>query len=160
MIGRKKKLCKGCETLQYLFSKGNCKKCYIREWEYKPKNKTKKPILPTDRHKKAKDAERLAMSAFWASQQDELGYCYCKECELLGRSEKQANLGFEMNPYNVAHIISKGANPSFRCDLRNFVLLCAEHHGDFDCGKRTEMRIFEETEAIRQKLKLEDGNDL
>lgn len=159
MIERKKKLCKCCETLQYLFSKGRCQKCASKDYK-KPTSKPKKAILPTERHKKAKDAERLAMSAFWASQQDELGYCYCKECELLGRSEKQANLGFEMNPYNVAHIISKGANPSFRCDLRNFVLLCAEHHGDFDCRKRTEMKIYEETEAIRQKLKLEDSNDL
>lgn len=156
MIERKKKVCKGCETLQYLFSKGKCRQCAAIDYK-KPTSKPKKPILPTERHKKAKDAERLAMSAFWASQQDELGYCYCKECELLGRSEKQANLGFEMNPYNVAHIISKGANPSFRCDLRNFVLLCAEHHGQFDCGARSEMKIYEETEIIRQKLKLEDN---
>jgi hypothetical protein len=156
MIERKKKLCKGCETLQYLFSKGRCQKCAAKEGK-KLVSKPKNPILPTDRHKKAKDAERLAMSAFWASQQDELGYCYCKECELLGRSEKESSLGFEMNPYNVAHIISKGANPSFRCDLRNFVLLCAEHHNQFDCAARSEMRIYEETELIRQKLKLEDN---
>lgn len=156
MIERKKKVCKVCEKLDFIFSKGRCKQCASKDYK-KPQSKPK-AILPTERHKKAKDAERAAMSAFWASKQDELGYCYCKECELLGRSEKQSNLGFEMNPYNVAHIISKGSNPSFRCDLRNFVLLCAEHHNQFDCASRETMKIYAETEVIRQKLKLEDAS--
>lgn len=156
----KKKQCKVCGQEKYMFSKGRCKSCaqidYARAYQEKQREeakKKKKPFLsPTKKHKEAKDAERIAMAAFWKTQQDWKGDCHCAECG--------QNLGKEMNPYNVAHIISKGANSSFRCDLRNFILLCADHHNQFDAGSREAMNVYAMTEKIRISLKLEDSKNV
>jgi hypothetical protein len=158
---RKKKTCKVCQKERFIFSKGRCKGCSNIEYQQKSKQrliekaKTEKPKpkKQTERHKVAKDAERVAMEVFWNTQTDIEGKAYCQECLKLGYSNEWSCLGSTFNPYNVAHIISKGANPAFRCDLRNFILLCAEHHNQFDAGKRTEMQVYEQTESVRQLLK-------
>jgi hypothetical protein len=160
-IPQKKKTCKACGKERYIFSKGRCKECSNKEYAAKRQaklkekmssGKTKKPKTVTKRHKEAKDAERVAMRAFWETKRDVQGFAYCAECG--------CNLGGEFNPYNVAHIISKGSNPAFRCDMRNFILLCADHHNEFDGGKRTEMKVYERTEEIRDKLRNEDSKKL
>lgn len=127
-------------------------------------SKTNLSKKPTEKYKKQKEAEREAMKEFWNDKADELGICYCQECLLLnagsGNAHVIASLGAEFNPFNVAHIISKGANKKFQSDKRNFILLCANHHTQFDAqfeGKtRRDMLIFAQTEAIRIKLKKED----
>lgn len=57
--------------------------------------------------------------------------------------------------FNVAHIISKGADPSLYFIRENSIILCRHHHMQFDHGIKSEMRVFEETE----KMKLEIMND-
>ena len=177
MIERNQKTCKRCGESKYIYARKMCKRCDRIENPHKhgmvnknggPKSNWKeldpneKPkliekggfikIKPTKKHKKAKDAERVAMEVFWNTKKDYQGSCYCEECGV--------SLGNQFNPYNVAHIISKGSNPAFRCDMRNFILLCADHHNQFDCAARTEMKVFEVTEEIRRRLRLEDSEKL
>ena len=158
MIERKKKVCKRCGDAKYIYARNMCKSCDRIANPHKHVKIKKKSIpkskykAPTQKHKKAKDAERVAMEAFWNTKKDYQGSCYCEECGV--------SLGNRFNPYNVAHIISKGSNPAFRCDMRNFVLLCAEHHNQFDCEARSEMKVFERTEEIRRRLRLEDSEKL
>lgn len=174
-MNRKKKTCKLCRKEAYIFSKGRCKACANIEYAAKRQQKLKeklgdtdtkqrrlerKPLKPTNRHKTAKDAERVAMEAFWNSKADLFGNCHCEECKAEGLSETFTSVGDRFNPYCVAHIISKGANPAFRCDLRNFIILCPDHHNMFDGqvdGKtRNDMKVFDRTESVRAALNKED----
>ena len=164
-MNRKKKICKVCQNEDYIFSKGRCKCCAQKDYAKttkenqitKAKTAPKNNFRPTERHKIAKDAERVAMAAFWNVSKDINDNCHCEECKMKGVG---SSVGSDFNPYNVAHIISKGSNPAFRCDLRNYIILCAEHHNEFDGGRRTEMMVYEKTEAIRQKLRNEDSEKL
>lgn len=163
-IQRKKKKCKECNTLQYLFSKGRCKSCAQKSYfkksqanQKKKRSKQSKKKTLTDRHIKAKKEEREAMRAVWDKNKDELEQCYCEECLLMNKSRAQSSLGSEFNAYNLAHIISKGANTKLRNHQDNFLLLCAEHHHQFDSESRREMLVFEKSEKIRVKLKTQDS---
>lgn len=176
-IARKKKTCKSCGRQDFIFSKGNCKPCanigYQKTYEDNRKikidnvldgvkrvNKLLKANKLTDKYKVAKANERAAMSEYWEQQADIEGKCYCVECLLLKVHKSLACVGVQMNPYCVAHIISKGANKNFQADTRNFIILCPLHHHQFDAkaeGKtRRDMLIFEQTEEIRMMLKLEE----
>jgi hypothetical protein len=68
----------------------------------------------------------------------------CEECNL--------RLGETWDPYFCAHIISKGNNTDLRWDERNHVILCPDCHNIFDSEDRSEMKIYPETERIRQEL--------
>jgi predicted restriction endonuclease len=164
-IKPKQKTCSSCGNLDFIFSKGRCKNCAQKAYNQKSQenSRLKQKSLskkPTERHKEKKSAEREAMNQFWDSKADELGRCYCQECLLIGRSREESSLGDEMNPFNVAHIISKGANPKYQADTRNFLLLCANHHQQFDAqfeGKtRQDMKVFALSEAMRLFLRKDD----
>ena len=85
--------------------------------------------------------------AFFESVWDEREHV-CAECGV--------HLGDNMSLYFMAHILSKGAYPSFRHDPRNIVILCPSHHNQMDAqhdGKtRHELKIWEEIEEIREEL--------
>lgn len=59
----------------------------------------------------------------------------------------------------ISHICSRGAHCSLAYDLRNFCLLCYEHHQMYENPiTRKGMRIYNKTERIREKLRKEyDG---
>lgn len=71
----------------------------------------------------------------------------CEECGV--------SLGEIWKPEFVAHVIAKNVNPECRYDERNHVILCFDHHFKFDFGDKTKMKIYAETELIRQELTLE-----
>jgi hypothetical protein len=177
MIERKKKQCKGCGEMQYLWSHGYCKRCWAfrklrndgpnyakvvgpeggapsdhMESAIKEYRKLEQSLLkPTKKHKVAKEAEYVAMRAKWKEVESRDGGVYCMEC---GKP-----LGEEMQPMFMAHVLSKGSYPSFRCDLRNIVPMCMEHHTMMDAqvdGKtRKDMRVYPELKEIEDKLKQE-----
>lgn len=72
------------------------------------------------------------------------------ECEECG-----CHLGFVPKAVNVSHILTKGAYPSFRHDLRNVNMLCFKHHNQWEFGDRKSMRIYKSNMKIIDELKLE-----
>ncbi len=179
-IERKKKPCKTCGEMCYIFAHGNCKTCAGKIYQAKAEEKRRKKIadnppvykikprikrtpikkvhkpikqkpiskLPTERHKAAKKRERIAMNKVWRMGLDFEDRCHCTECGCdIG--------GDTMNPFSVAHIISKGANTALRSDVRNMILLCPDHHTEFDNEARSKMKVFDQTEEIREQLNLE-----
>lgn len=68
----------------------------------------------------------------------------CEEC------------GKPLNAYSsvfISHCCSRGAYPDLAYDLRNFCLLCYEHHQMYENPiTRKGMRIYDKTERIREKL--------
>lgn len=169
-IKRKMKQCIECGNKDYIFSKGRCKSCANKAYSktiidnrlLKVGSKKKLYTYPTGKYRQRKSAERIAMETFWKleASKDINGRCFCQEAIARGATLEEASLGTEFNPYCVAHIISKGSNPKFQSDMRNFILLSPKYHNMFD-GKvdgqtRKDMLIFERTEVIRIKLKNED----
>ena len=76
------------------------------------------------------------------------GKVCCAECGvLITDTYVPKKLGF-----NVAHIISKGADPSLYFIRENSIILCRQHHMQFDHGIKTQMQIFEDTERIKMML--------
>lgn len=153
MIERKKKKCKSCGKEEYIFSKGDCKQCAqkryaenARHGEAKTYTLKRKAIskTPTVRHKKNKEEELAAMIAFWEEHSDFDGSCRCSECGKW--------LLFDRT--HVAHILSKGSFPQYRCEPKNFIILCLEHHDQFDCVDRTDMKVWPYCEIIIQELKI------
>lgn len=145
MLERKRKECKGCGGMEYIWAKGKCKKCYMLG------KKSSRVFKVTDRYKEVKDSEYSAMRTKWRTLEMRDGGVYCMEC---GK-----DLGGEMQPGNMAHVLSKGSYPSFRCDLRNLVAMCYEHHqmmdGQVDGKVRSDMGCYEELMDISNKLKRE-----
>jgi len=148
IMERKKKVCKGCGEDSYLWAYGKCKKCHMLG-KGKPKYK-RTVIKPTKRHVKVKDAEYAMMSAKWEALKMDGDVC-CWECGKY--------LGEEMEPMHMAHVLSKGAYPMFRCDMRNVVPMCAVHHqmmdGQVDGKIRSDMDCYDMLESIAEDLKSE-----
>jgi len=71
----------------------------------------------------------------------------CQECGKF--------LGDQMSRIYVSHILTKGAHPALRHDIRNVNILCPEHHHQWEFGVRRKMHIFEKNEAIIELLKSE-----
>ena len=136
-MNRKKKTCKTCGELTYLFSKGDCKQCA----QIRYANKSKK--VPTERYKKAKECELDTMLSVWEENQDFHDRCLCSEC---GKS-------IEFDRSHCAHILSKGAFPQHRCNPENIVILCFDCHQTFDFESRESMAIWPYIEEKTLELK-------
>lgn len=70
----------------------------------------------------------------------------CEECGMVLKA---------FSPAYVSHIISKGAFPGLRTDLRNYNLLCLQCHQQWEFGTRSQMKIWTENEKIIETLKRE-----
>jgi len=134
---RKKKKCKECGRLTYLFSRGRCKSCAA---------KTYKRIGHSAKYDEVKQQEYEAMRMAWDQAADEKGQVFCAECGKLLPG---------WDAIHCAHVLSKGSAPQFRCDPRNFIMLCYEHHHQFDHGLRMQMKIWPRALAIINQLKNE-----
>lgn len=80
MIQRKKKLCKGCKTEQYLFSHGLCKYCSQKTNNNKTMSKRKRFVnYPTN--KKEDKADKLFSIVVRRLNSDSNGMCKCFTCD-------------------------------------------------------------------------------
>ncbi len=122
MIKRVKKICKGCDTPQYIFSKGMCRGCQPR-----------KKIKNGNRNSKTN-------SDFYQSVILENQGRPCQECgaPILYPSAT-----------NVSHIITRGANTSLRVDHRNYNWFCADCHHRYEFGDRLGMETNRKTQDIK-----------
>jgi len=117
MITRKKKQCKSCGRTTYIFARGLCKYCY---------NKTSKGIKKTK--KKVKKAYGFA------SEKELFLYLWersDKKCMISGKTLKH----FEGTPkfwHMFAHILGKGAYPSYRLNPDNVWIVHPDVHDLYD----------------------------
>ena len=63
------------------------------------------------------------------------------------------NLGYEPKTFYFAHILSKGAYPRYKFLEDNIVLLCREHHYQFDFQGTKDDKLFDKLNYKKQKLK-------
>lgn len=117
MLQAKKKICKNCNTPQYLWSRGRCKLCSSIEdaSSIKKVSDKKKSSLP-------KSNELNPYFAYHISQIEKNPYCInCK-----GR--------IQASHFHVAHVLPKQFFKSVKSNLDNAVYLCASVlGGDQNC---------------------------
>jgi hypothetical protein len=112
-ILRKKKICKECHTLDYLFSKGRCKKCAVGEY------KSIKKITPkTQKIKKETSKIREEYFSYHIDR--------CK------KSEESGVLIYEPSRSNICHILPKRIYKSVQAHLNNYVYLTLDEHTRLD----------------------------
>lgn len=144
----KKKVCGVCGELEYIWSKGQCKRCYMMAKKSGVRRRVNVTGV-TQKQRVMKDAEYAAMRAKWREIEMREGEVRCMECGKF--------LGVEMQPMYMAHVLSKGSYPSFRCDLRNMVPMCMDHHqmmdGQVDGKTRVDMGVYVELKEISDRLK-------
>ncbi len=133
MIKQKKKICKSCQTEQFLFSKGRCKSCASKE-DSKPIKKQ------TEKNKIAKKAKRDLLAPFFEKHENIIkskGLC-CQECgnKLVA------------SYWEVAHVLSKTKYKSVMTDDDNVLYLCAGLNGEKNCHKK-----FDSEQNNLEKLK-------
>jgi len=139
-IVRKAKLCKcGCGGKGLIYAKGMLQGCYNR-------------IMITEKKKVIQSENQFYKAMINLNYQKNRGFCLCDNCG----QEIERPIG-----RNVAHIISKGANPALYHDPLNHFILgrgiifnqcdCLE---DYDSGtKRQALNIYAESERRKVELK-------
>jgi hypothetical protein len=122
MIQQKKKVCKNCQTEQFIFSKGRCRQCTIIENAKGAMKVVRKYITKqTDKNKLHRKSQSAIREAYFSYHMER-----CKFSE-----ESGVNIN---NPTraNIAHIIDKGRHKSVQSHLDNFIYLTIQQHTDFD----------------------------
>ena len=71
---------------------------------------------------------------------------YCEECMKPLR---------EYSSVYVSHILTRGAHPDMAHDPRNIIILCFNHHNQWENGDRRAMRIYEKNVETIELLKNE-----
>lgn len=111
----KKKICRICSTLQYIWSKGRCKKCTSIENASSPnKSKDKNNDVP-------KSNELAPYFIYHVAQIDKNPVCANCGC------------GIKASYFHVAHILPKSKYPSVKANLDNAVYLCTSILGGNGC---------------------------
>lgn len=133
MLKQKKKICKSCQTEQFIFSRGRCKSCALKE-DYKsiPKQTAKNKI--------AKKEKSDLLKPFFQKHENIIkskGLC-CENCgdRLVG------------SYWECAHILSKSRYKSVMVNDNNILYLCAGLGGKNNCHKK-----FDSEQNDLEKLK-------
>lgn len=109
-IKRTKKVCKGCNTPQYIFSKGLCKVCKAKQ--------SKKKVY------KRKPSGELKLFKEIAQERDWI----CENCK---------DPIHEITVSNMAHVKAKGRFPELRLDKENIRIWCVTCHYEWDHGLKS-----------------------
>lgn len=109
MIVQKKKICLGCESEQYIFSRGLCKMCAAKT--PKPKSKLKEST-PKPLYKVT--GELALFQSIWATRPH--------TCSVCDKKLHDFQVGF------FSHILTKNAFPRFRLFAENIVIKCLDCH--------------------------------
>jgi hypothetical protein len=120
MIQQKKKICKNCQTEQYIFSKGRCQRCATIE-DSKPLKRGSTIKKQTDKNK----ANRKSQSAI-----REVYFSYhIERCKV---SEHSGTTIFNPSRANICHLFDKARHPSVQGNLINCIYLTLDEHTRFD----------------------------
>jgi hypothetical protein len=120
MIQQKKKICKNCQTEQYIFSKGRCQKCATIE-DSKPLKRGTTIKKQTEKNK----ANRKSQSAI----RDVYFDYHIRNCR---SSEHSGTIIFFPTRANCCHLFDKARHPSVQGNLINCVYLTLDEHTRFD----------------------------
>ena len=80
---------------------------------------------------------------------------YCEECGVRLPNQFEDESGNIIMISQYSHIISKGSDPKFRHDYRNFNRLCFDCHQKWEFGDRQSMNIYENNVNIANMLRNE-----
>ena len=120
MIQAKKKICRSCNTEQYIFSRGRCQRCATIE--------DSKPLARTGKIKK-QTPKNIAYRNMRSAVRDEYFLYHIQECQ---RSEFSGKTISDPNRSNICHLFDKGRHPSVQGDFRNYIYLTLDEHTRFD----------------------------
>lgn len=120
MIQKKKKICKNCQTEQYIFSKGRCQRCATIE-DSKPLKRGTTIKKQTEKNK----ANRKSQSAI----RDVYFDYHIRNCR---SSEHSGTIIFFPTRANCCHLFDKARHPSVQGNLINCVYLTLDEHTRFD----------------------------
>ena len=116
----KKKICKECQTEQYLWARGMCKICASK----KPKEKSGLKEVPKKESYKP-TGELALFQSIWATRPHVCAVCKCKL--------------EEFNAWFFSHILAKSSFPRFRLYEKNIVLKCVNHHINWETKPNSEL---------------------
>lgn len=120
MLQQKKKVCKNCQTEQYIFSKGRCQRCATIE-DKKPLKRGSVISKQTEKNKLYRKSQSKIREVYFSYHIER-----CKVSEESGVSIHNPTRA------NIAHIIDKGRHKSVQSHLDNFIYLTIQQHTDFD----------------------------
>jgi hypothetical protein len=120
MIQQKKKICKNCQTEQYIFSKGRCQRCATIE-DSKPLKRGTTIKKQTDKNK----ANRKSQSAI-RDRYFDFHISLCKASDESGVPIPNPTRA------NICHLFDKARHPSVQANIYNCVYLTLDEHTRFD----------------------------
>jgi hypothetical protein len=120
MIQQKKKICKNCQTEQYIFSKGRCQRCATIE--------DSKPLKRGTTIKKQTEKNKVIRKSQSAIRDVYFDY-HIHNCR---SSEHSGTIIFFPTRANCCHLFDKARHPSVQGNLINCVYLTLDEHTRFD----------------------------
>jgi hypothetical protein len=120
MIQQKKKICKNCQTEQYIFSKGRCQRCATIE-DSKPLKRGTTINKQTDKNKAIRKSQSAIRDVYF-----DYHISNCKVSEHSG-----TNI-FNPSRANICHLFDKARHPSVQGNLINYIYLTLDEHTRFD----------------------------
>ena len=120
MIQQKKKICKNCQTEQYIFSKGRCQRCATIE--------DSKPLKRGSTIKKQTEKNKVNRKSQSAIRDVYFDY-HIRNCR---SSEHSGTIIFFPTRANCCHLFDKARHPSVQGNLINCVYLTLDEHTRFD----------------------------
>ena len=120
MIQQKKKICKNCQTEQYIFSKGRCQKCATIE-DSKPLKRCSTIKKQTEKNKLYRKSQSTIRDVYFSYH-----ILNCRS------SEHSGSIIFFPTRCNIAHLFDKARHPSVQGNLINCLYLTLDEHTRFD----------------------------
>jgi hypothetical protein len=120
MVQQKKKICKNCQTEQYIFSKNRCQRCATIE-DSKPLKRGCTIKQQTEKNKLYRKSQSTIRDVFF-----EYHIANCAS------SEHSGTIIFFPTRANCCHIFDKARHPSVQGNLINCVYLTLDEHTRFD----------------------------
>lgn len=120
MIQQKKKICKNCQTEQYIFSKGRCQRCATIE-DSKPLKRGATIKKQTDKNKSYRKSQSEIRDRYF-----DFHISLCKASDESGVSIPNPTRA------NICHLFDKARHPSVQANIYNCVYLTLDEHTRFD----------------------------
>jgi hypothetical protein len=120
MIQQKKKICKNCQTEQYIFSKGRCQRCATIE-DSKPLKRDTTIKKQTDKNKTIRKSQSAIRDVYFDY--------HIRNCR---SSEHSGTIIFFPTRANCCHLFDKARHPSVQGNLINCIYLTLDEHTRFD----------------------------
>ena len=120
MIQQKKKICKNCQTEQYIFSKGRCQRCATIE-DSKPLKRGTTIKKQTDKNKAIRKSQSAIRDRYF-----DFHISLCKASDESGVPIPNPTRA------NICHLFDKARHPSVQANIYNCVYLTLDEHTRFD----------------------------